>query len=103
LRDNGPVIRGFDVAYFMISVDTPEENKAFAEKESADFPLLSDPSKEVATKYGVLGPTGLARRWTFYIGPDGKILDIDKAVSTGTAGADLANKLKALGIKQRTQ
>lgn len=87
----------------MISVDTPEENKAFAEKESADFPLLSDPSKEVATRYGVLGPVGLPRRWTFYIGPDGKILDIDKSVSTGTAGVDLANKLKALGIKQRTQ
>jgi len=103
LRDNGPVIRGFDVAYFMISVDKPEENKAFAEKEGADFPLLSDPSKEVATKYGVLGLIGLPRRWTFYIGPDGKILDIDKAVSAGKAGADLADKLKALGIAQRTQ
>jgi len=87
----------------MISVDTPEENKAFAEKESADFPLLSDPAKKVAEAYGVLGPTGLARRWSFYIGPDGKILDIDKQVSTGTAGADLTAKLKALGIKQRTQ
>ena len=87
----------------MISVDTPEENKAFAEKERADFPLLSDPSKEVARKYGVLGLVRLPRRWTFYIGPDGKILDIDKSVSAGTAGADLANKLKALGIKQRPQ
>lgn len=87
----------------MISVDTPEENKAFAEKESADFPLLSDPSKKVAEAYGVLGPTGMARRWSFYIGPDGKILDIDKQVSTGTAGADLTAKLKALGIRQRTQ
>ena len=103
MRDNGPVIRQFDVAYFMISVDTPEENKAFAEKERADFPLLSDPSKEVARKYGVLGLVRLPRRWTFYIGPDGKILDIDKSVSAGTAGADLANKLKALGIKQRSQ
>jgi thioredoxin-dependent peroxiredoxin len=101
LRDNGPVIRGFDVAYFMISVDTPEDNKAFAEKESADFPLLSDPSKAVATRYGVLGPFGLPRRWTFYIGTDGRILDIDKAVNSGRAGADLANKLKALGITSR--
>jgi thioredoxin-dependent peroxiredoxin len=87
----------------MISVDKPEENKAFAEKESADFPLLSDPSKEVAAKYGVLGPVGLPRRWTFYIGPDGKILDIDKSVSAGTAGVALANKLSALGVKQRVQ
>ena len=85
----------------MISVDKPEENKAFAEKEGADFPLLSDPSKEVATKYGVLGVVGFPRRWTFYIGADGRILDIDKAVSTGTAGVDLANKLKGLGITPR--
>jgi thioredoxin-dependent peroxiredoxin len=85
----------------MISVDTPEENKAFAEKEQADFPMLSDPAKKTATAYGVLGPTGLARRWTFYIGPDGRILDIDQKVSTGTAGADLAAKLKALGVKTK--
>jgi peroxiredoxin Q/BCP len=38
----------------MASVDTPEDNKAFAEKEHADFPLLSDPSKKVATAYGVV-------------------------------------------------
>jgi thioredoxin-dependent peroxiredoxin len=83
----------------MISVDTPEENKRFADQEKADFPMLSDPAKQVANAYGVLGPSGLARRWTFYIGPDGKILDIDKQVSTGTAGADLAAKLKSLGVK----
>jgi peroxiredoxin Q/BCP len=95
------VIRQFDVAYFMISVDTPEDNKRFAEQEKADFPMLSDPTKKTATAFGVLGPTGLARRWTFYIGPDGKILDIDKAVSTGTAGADLTAKLKSLGVKTK--
>jgi peroxiredoxin Q/BCP len=85
----------------MISVDTPEENKRFADQEKADFPMLSDPTKQVASAYGVLGPSGLARRWTFYIGPDGRILDIDRAVSTGTAGADLAAKLKTLGVKRR--
>ena len=38
----------------MISVDTLEDNTAFAKKESADFPLLADPTKATATKYGVL-------------------------------------------------
>ena len=32
----------------MVSVDTPEDNKAFAEKEHADFTLLSDPGRKVA-------------------------------------------------------
>jgi hypothetical protein len=40
----------------------------------------------------------LAYRWTFYIGPDGKILAIDKTISTATAGKDVAARLTALGV-----
>ena len=62
----------------MVSVDTLEDNKGFAEKEKADFPLLSDPTKETAKAYGVLNETsGLARRWTFYVGPDGKTQTVE--------------------------
>jgi peroxiredoxin Q/BCP len=96
------VIRNYKVAYFMASVDTPETNKKFAEQESADFPMLSDPGKEVARAYGVVTDTRpLAARWTFYIGPDGKILDIDKKVSPATSGEDLATHLKELGVPTR--
>jgi thioredoxin-dependent peroxiredoxin len=49
----------------------------------------------------VLGRLGMASRWTFYIGPDGKILYIDKAVRTSTAGQDVADRLAALGIARR--
>ena len=71
----------------------------FAESLSADYPILADPDKSVAEAYGVLNPScGLASRWTFYIGPDGKILDIDKQVKPLTAGKDIAAKLEALGI-----
>ena len=85
----------------MISVDDAETNKKFATEHEADFPMLSDPEKNVANAYGVLGTTGLARRWTFYIGPDGKIVYIEKKVNTSTAGADLAAKLEELGIKKK--
>jgi peroxiredoxin Q/BCP len=85
----------------MISVDPPETNKAFAEQEHADFPMLSDPSKATATAYGVLGASGMANRWTFYIGADGKILAIDKQIKVATSGEDIVAKLKELGIKQR--
>jgi len=93
----------------MISVDTPEDNKAFAEKEHADFPMLSDPGKEVANAYGVLAqptaanpnPPQFARRWTFYIGPDGKILEIDKTPGTQQAGQNVVAKLQTLGVKEK--
>lgn len=85
----------------MISVDDAETNRKFAEEHGADFPILSDPEKKVATAYGVLMPErGFANRWTFYIGPDGKILDIDKQVKAASAGEDMAARLKALGVKR---
>jgi thioredoxin-dependent peroxiredoxin len=87
------------VAYFGASVDTPEDNKRFAEELGLDFALLSDPGKQVATAYGVVGADRpLARRWTFYIGIDGKILYVETKVSPATAGSDVAAKLTELGI-----
>ena len=44
---------------------------------------------------------GFAKRWTFYIGPDGRITAIDKDVKVATAGADIATKLGELGAKKR--
>ena len=90
------------MAFFAASVDTPEDNKKFAEELGLDFPLLSDPGKQVATAYGVVGgDRPLARRWTFYIGKDGKVLYVETKVSPATAGTDVAAKLTELGIAKR--
>ena len=86
----------------MASVDSPEDNKGFAEKEHADFPILSDPGKQTATAYGVVTPERqFAARHTFYIGPDGTILFIDKAVKPQSAGEAIVAKLQELGVKPR--
>jgi thioredoxin-dependent peroxiredoxin len=94
-------ISKFDVAYFMASVDTPEKNKAFADQEQANFPMLSDPSHATAMAYGVAGPTGTAKRWTFFIGPDGKILHVETVGHTTDAGTYLAAKLTELNVKKK--
>jgi peroxiredoxin Q/BCP len=86
------------VAYFAASVDDIDTNTKFAESLSADFPILSDADKKVAGAYGSLKESGTSNRWTFYIGPDGKILAIDKQVDVKTAGADIAKKLGELGV-----
>jgi peroxiredoxin Q/BCP len=99
---SGETIKKFDVAYYMASVDNLETQNKFAAQEQANFPMLADESQAAAKAYGVVPATGgLAKRWTFYIGPDGKILYIDKAVNTQTAGADLAARLEALGAKKK--
>ena len=87
----------------MISVDTLEQNTKFAQQENADFPLLADPTQQTANQYGVLRDFGgdfgkLANRWTFYIGPDGKILAIDKQVNPQKSGEDIVAKLKELKV-----
>lgn len=101
LRESGDAIRAFEAAYFASSVDTPEDNAGFAKQVGADYPILADPSKDTARAYGVLGTFGVASRWTFYIGTDGRILHIDKAVKVASAGQDVAAKLAELGIATR--
>jgi peroxiredoxin Q/BCP len=91
----------------MISVDSLADNTAFAQKENADFPILADPTKETARKYGVLADFSrfnlgeVANRWTFYIGPDGRIVDINKKVNPANAGTDIASRLEALKVPLR--
>ena len=90
----------------MISVDTLEENKAFAEKEHADFPMLANPDKKVAFAYQVITPETpperqFAKRWTYYIDPTGKIAFIDKAVKPATSGQDIVSHLQELKVPER--
>ena len=116
LAENGDKIRHYDVAYFMASVDSVEENTKFAkatsvtlqgrgggaatvvDKKEADFPLLSDPTKETAKAYGVLMPAGFANRWTFYIDKDGRVSHIEKKVNPATSAQDMVAKLGELKV-----
>ena len=86
----------------MISVDDADTNRRFAESLDANFPILSDPGRGVAEAYGVLNAAwSLPNRWTFIIGPDGKILMIDKQVSMSRAGQELVANLTALGVARK--
>jgi len=101
LRDSGDEIGRFDVAFFAASCDDVETNTRFARSLELTYPILSDPTREVATAYGVVTPERkFPFRWTFYIGKDGKILAIDTQVQPATAGEAVAEKLASLGIEQ---
>ena len=90
------------MAYFAASVDDAETNRKFAESLELDYPILSDPGKEAARAYGVLESEGrYALRHTIYIGSDGKVIFIDREVSPGTAGADVALRLEELGVPKK--
>jgi peroxiredoxin Q/BCP len=58
-----------------VSFDTPEENKAFAEKFGFNFPLLSDTGRQMGLAYGACDDASAAnaRRVGVIIGPDGRV------------------------------
>jgi len=95
-------MRKFDVRMFAASVDSPETNASFAQSLGLAYPILSDPSRDVARAYGVLSPSGFASRWTFYIGADGRILTIDKQVHAAAHGSAVVATLKQLGVTPLT-
>ncbi len=64
--------------------------------------MLADADGSVAKAYGVRHPVmGFPRRWTFYIGKNGKLLHVDREVKAGTAGPDMAKRLAELGVPKR--
>jgi peroxiredoxin (alkyl hydroperoxide reductase subunit C) len=62
-----------------VSVDSQFANKAYAEQIGVNFPLLSDFTREVTTKYGILNDKfPVAHRTTFVIDRNGVIQHIDR-------------------------
>ncbi len=82
----------------MASTDTEADNRGFAEKNEASFPILSDPGKTMTADYGVLAGGSYAKRWTYYIDAEGIIRMIDKNVDPRTAGEQLVRNLEALDV-----
>ena len=101
LTEQGHLIRVFDVSYFMVSVDPLDDNRDFAKKTGADFPMLSDPSKVTAKAYDVLNLFRVADRVTFYIDKNGKIIKIDEDIQPKTAAQDIVNHLTSLNISKK--
>jgi peroxiredoxin Q/BCP len=57
----------------------------------------------VAAAYGVLNAErGVANRWTFYIGKDGRIAAIDKTVKPATTAEDMLARLAELKVSSRS-
>lgn len=104
LRDSEKELRKYNVAYFMASVDSVEDNRRFAKEQKANFPLLCDISKEVARAFGPLvdyNGNQIARRWTVYIDKEGIVRKIDRAVKPASAGKDMVSSFEELGFEKK--
>ncbi|WP_040494866.1 peroxiredoxin [Ilumatobacter nonamiensis] len=70
-----------DAQIVAISAQDIGSHDAFADKHGFQFPLLADVDKEVAGRYGTLGPIGFPRRSVFIIDADGIVRYAHRAIA----------------------
>ena len=78
-----------------ISVDSPWANAAFAEKLGAQFPILSDATRDISRAYGVFDEENVvARRTTFVVDRHGVV----QQVLMAQGALDPAHALEACAV-----
>ena len=80
-----------------VSFDSPAANLAFAEKFEFPFPLLCDVDRKLGLAYGACktAKDRSASRYTYVVGPDGKI---EQAIDTKNPGAQAVALLESLPL-----
>jgi len=80
---------------FGVSFDSIEENRAFAEKFSFNFPLLCDTDRSMGLAYGACTDSNAsnAARIGVVIGPDGNIREYESSVNPRGYPAEVLQRL----------
>ena len=93
-RDARPQYQSKDIVVLGVSADDEASHQAFTQKYNLNFPLLADTNQELIKAYDVDGG-GYAKRVTYVIDAEGKIVNVDSSVNTTTHAEDV---LKSLGL-----
>ena len=78
-----PQLEGRGTHVLGISVDSVATQEKFAARCAASFPLLSDSDREVARRYGVLGLFHMAKRVTFILDGNGRVVQVVEGMRPG--------------------
>lgn len=86
-----------------VSTDSLQSHQEFRDQHKLNFPLLSDPTADVAKMYGVWKEMSVQgrRTWgvartTFWIGGDGRIRKIYRKVDTAKHAEDILRDMQAV-------
>lgn len=93
-RDASNEYQGKDVVVLGVSADDEVSHQQFTQKYNLNFPLLADTDKTLIKAYDVDGG-GYAKRVTYVIDGNGKIVHVDSSVNTSSHASDV---LAALGL-----
>jgi thioredoxin-dependent peroxiredoxin len=75
-RDVYPEYQARHVRIVGVSTDDCAAQQAFRDKYGLPFPLIADPDQKVSKLYGVLSPGGHAKRVSFLIDAQGKVMEV---------------------------
>jgi peroxiredoxin Q/BCP len=91
-RDMYEDLAASDVEIIGVSIDSDASHRGFAEKHRLPFPLVADPDKALARRYGatggLVGLVGLTKRVTFVIDKNGRVAGIFDSMRDAGAHLD---------------
>lgn len=97
LRDRHDALTGLSLTIYGVSFDDPSTNAEFVKKEGFPFALLSDRDETLASKVGAkMFGLPLARRVSYLVGPDGKVIKAYDSVDPATHAADVERDVRTL-------
>lgn len=79
VRDTLSQFNALHATVYGASIDTPQTNRAFIQKEHLTFPILSDPNREVVGKFGIVadqvaGVKHVSKRSVFVADASGRVI-----------------------------
>lgn len=96
-RDRMGEFQTNDVAVVGVSYDSAESHKKFIAKYNLNFPLVADADGKIVAVYDVKMPVmKLAKRVSFLIGVDGKIVHVTDAMNPQTHFDEMQTAVAAL-------
>ena len=96
-RDDIHQLTDLGVQVVGVSVDDSASHAKFAKKYNLPFPLLADNKGETAERYDSLWSIGgMAKRNTFLIDPEGRIIKVYLSANTSRNSAEIIEDLKKL-------
>ncbi len=93
------LIEKFNVRIIGVSRDKLEKQKKFKEKYKLEYELIADEDGKIVEMFGVKGMLGMAKRKTFIISPEGKIVYIFDEVNVKEHHKEIEDALNKLASK----
>ncbi|HWX21022.1 MAG TPA: peroxiredoxin [Candidatus Binatia bacterium] len=96
-RDRIDDLKKDKVEVIGVSFDSPESHQKFISKYNLNFPLLADTDGKIADAYGVrMAGRPMARRVSFLIGTDGKIVHVTDTMNAETHLTEMQEAVEKL-------